>query len=46
MSQHIDNVAQSDSERQGNSYDQNQDKTYSARLILADGKNNQVSLDN
>ena len=46
MLQHIENIAQSYAEGLGHSYDQNQDKTYSARLIAADGTKNQVSLDN
>ena len=46
MFQHIENIAQSDVEGLRHSYEQNQDKTYSARLIVADGTKNQVSLDN
>ena len=46
MLQHIVDIAQSDAEGLRHSYDQNQDKTYSARFIEADGTKNQVSLDN
>ena len=46
MFQHIGNIAQSDAKGLRHSYEQNQDKTYLARLIVADGMKNQVSLDN
>ena len=46
MFQQVENIAQSDAEGLIHSYEKNQDKTYLARLIVADGTKNQVSLDN
>ena len=46
MFQQVENIAQSDAEGLRHSYEQNQDKTYSSRLIVADGMKNRVSLDN
>ena len=43
---HIENIVQFDAKGLRHSYEQNQDKTFLARLIVADGTKNQVSLDN
>ena len=43
---HIENIVQFDAKGLRHSYEQNQDKTFLARLIVADGIKNLVSLDN